>query len=324
MDDIVKMVVIGLTLIFCVSCQSEPQYSGNPILPDFHADPSAHVFGDELWIFPSHDVAGEKNYWNMVDWHAFSTTDLVNYKDHGVIFSLDHTTWAKRYAWAPDATERNGKYYFYFCASDEESGKNGIANAVGVAVADKPGGPYKDALEKPLFKTEDVGVPAMDPSIFIDDDEQTYLIFGAGHGEDGRVVIVKMNEDMISMKEVPRKIDLKNVGEGVWIHKYKDTYYFSYPTWAKKDENGKKYQDLVYSTSKKIYGPYTFRGPILQTGGRNVHHSIVEYKGGWYLFYHVPGPSNFERRVCAEMLEYHEDGTIKPMVVSEKGIYLKQ
>ena len=131
------------------------------VLPDFQADPSARVFHGKLYVYPSHDVAGSKD-WDMVDWHAFSTDDMIHFKDHGVIFSLKDVTWANKHAWAPDCIERNGKYYFYFPADDQ----------IGVAVSDSPTGPFKDALGKPLIGRNEAAVRSIDPNIFIDDDGQ--------------------------------------------------------------------------------------------------------------------------------------------------------
>ncbi len=123
-----------------------------PILPDFQADPSARVFGDTLWIYPSHDIAGSHG-WDMVDWHCFSSTDLTNWTDHGVIFGLKDLTWASKYAWAPDCINRNGKYYFYFPADFQ----------IGVAISKSPAGPFKDALGKPIIAKDEGGTTAIDP-----------------------------------------------------------------------------------------------------------------------------------------------------------------
>lgn len=108
------------------------QQARNPILPDFHADPSAHEWDGRMWIYPSHDIPGSTG-WDMVDWHCFSSEDLVHWTDHGVIFSLKDVSWAEKWAWAPDCVRRNGLYYFYFPADDQ----------IGVAVADRPEGPFR-------------------------------------------------------------------------------------------------------------------------------------------------------------------------------------
>ena len=153
-----------LVLAILALVLATPALAQKAILPDFHADPSAHEWDGRYWIYPSHDVPGSKD-WDMVDWHAFSSTDLVDWTDHGVIFSLKDIPWAKRWAWAPDAMKRNGRYYFYVTADDQ----------IGVGVSDKPYGPFKDPLGKPLVARGESGTRVMDPAIFVDDDGQAYL-----------------------------------------------------------------------------------------------------------------------------------------------------
>jgi beta-xylosidase len=186
------------------------------ILPDFEADPSARVFNGRLYVYPSHDRAGSKD-WDMVDWHVFSTDDMIHFKDHGVIFSLNDITWAKRYAWAPDCIERNGKFYFYFPADDQ----------IGVAISDSPTGPFKDALGKPLIARNEAGIRSIDPAVFIDDDGQAYLYFG---NSSGRLGVVKLKSDMITRDGPIQVLDVPNYHEGIWVHKRNGLYYFSYPS----------------------------------------------------------------------------------------------
>ena len=265
------------------------------ILPDFQADPSARVFNGRLYIYPSHDLAGNKD-WEMFDWHVFSTDDMVHWKDHGVIFSLKNITWATKNAWAPDCIERNGKYYFYFPADDQ----------IGVAVSDSPTGPFKDALGKPLIGRNEAGIRSIDPAVFLDDDGQAYLYFG---NSSGRLGVVKLKSDMITRDGPIKVLDVHNYHEGIWVHKRNGVYYFSYPS-----NRGDMVANLMeYSMAKGPMGPFEYKGVILDNRSRNVHGSITEFKGQWYLFYHVAGPSAYERRVCVALLYYNEDGTIKPI-----------
>jgi beta-xylosidase len=275
-----------------------PGFAQKPILPDFQADPSARVFDGRLYIYPSHDLPGSTG-WNMVDWHVFSTDDLVTWKDHGVIFSLKDITWADKFAWAPDCISRAGKYYFYFPADGQ----------IGVAVADSPVGPFKDALGKPLIRRGEAGLFCIDPCVFIDDDGQAYLYFGQ---KNDRVGVVKLQADMITRTGPIQVLDLPHYHEGIWIHKRNGIYYASYPSYL-----GKQIANLMeYSMAKSPLGPFDYRGVILDNHSRNVHGSITEYKDQWYLFYHVAGPSPYERRVCMEPLFYNSDGTIKPIPMS--------
>ena len=265
------------------------------ILPDFEADPSARVFHGRIYVYPSHDVAGSKD-WDMVDWHVFSSTDMEHWTDHGKIFGLSDITWAKQHAWAPDCIERNGKYYFYFPADDQ----------IGVAVGDSPTGPFKDALGKPLIGRMEAGIRSIDPNIFIDDDGQAYLYFGNSRD---KLAVVKLKKDMITRDGPIQVLEVKNYHEGIWVHKRQGLYYFSYPSYR-----GDMTANLMeYSIAKSPTGPFEYKGVILDNRSRNVHGSIAEYKGKWWLFYHVAGPSAYERRVCLAPLKYRADGTIEPI-----------
>lgn len=267
-----------------------------PILPGFYADPSARVFGDKLYIYPSHDSVGATNWESMVDWHVFSTDDMKTWTDHGVIFSLKDVTWAKKEAWAPDCIECNGKYYFYFPAGGQ----------IGVAVSDSPTGHFKDALGHPLIRRGEAGIHyCIDPCIFIDDDGQAYLYFGGGH----KLGVVKLKKDMITRDGSIQVLNMPKYYEGIWINKRDGIYYASYPT----RPPGHNANVMVYSMAKSPLGPFEYKGAILDNHSGNIHGSITRFKGRWYLFYHVAGPSTWERRVCVQPLSYNKDGTIKPM-----------
>lgn len=268
-----------------------------PILPDFYADPSARVFGDSVWIYPSHDIAGSTG-WDMTDWHCFSSPDLKKWTDHGIIFGLDKIDWASRYAWAPDCIERDGKYYFYYPADFQ----------IGVAVGDTPYGPFTDPLGKALIGRGEGDNTVMDPCVFIDDDGQAYMYFGQN-----KLSVVKLKEDMISRDGEISSIPLKNFHEGTWMHKRNGLYYLSYPS----DKGDKVANLLEYSIGKTPYGPFEYKGIIMDNRSRNVHHSILKFHGDWYLFYHVQGPSPYERRVCMEKIHYKLDGSIKPVQMSQ-------
>lgn len=290
--------------------------SGNPVIRHIYtADPSARVFNDTLFLYPSHD-RDTAQWWDMEDWHVFSTTDMINYHDHGVALSLEDISWADQFAWAPDCIKKNGKYYFYF-PTDQEN--------IGVAVSDRPYGPFKDPLGKPLLTKYTQGVVSdrdfIDPAVFIDDDGSAYLFVGQN-----TINVVKLNDDMISYDGDILIIEgAEDFFEAVWVHKYQDTYYLSY--------SGKG--QILYATSDQILGPYQFQGKILDkvNSGTN-HHSIVEYKGNWYLFYHnadlalekIPEDSpdreyiQWRRSVAVDRLYYNEDGTIKPVIPTSEGV----
>lgn len=307
----------------------------------YTADPSANVFNGKLYIYPSHDrdIEMESNdngdQYDMNDYHVFEMDDMTQPpKDLGLALHLDDVPWASKQLWAPDAATKGGKYYLYFPARD----KDGIFR-IGVAVSDAPGGPFK--AQPQCIK----GSFSIDPCVFTDDDGSTYMGFGGiwggqldkwvsgsfdpnGQEPEGNVPavcpkIAKLTGDMLEFAEKPRDLVIvdeagkplqahdhdRRYFEGPWIHKYNGTYYFSYST-------GDTHR-LVYATSKNIYGPYTYRGmflpPVL---GWTTHHSIVEYKGQWYLFYHdceLSKGINHKRCVKFCKLSYAADGSIVPM-----------
>ena len=149
--------------------------------------------------------------WDEVDWRVFSTEDLVNWTDHGVVFSLKDLSWAQKEAWAPDCIQRNGKYYFYFPAGGQ----------IGVAVSESPTGPFKDALGHPLISKGEAGIRyTIDPCIFIDDDGQAYLYFGGAR----QLGVVKLKDDMITRDGPIQVLDMPSYYEGIWIHKRHGIY----------------------------------------------------------------------------------------------------
>lgn len=296
---------------------------GNPlIINQYTADPSARVFGDALYIYPSHDKDDALSF-SMEDYHAFRTTDLVNYEDCGVIFNpLKQTSWAKAEAWAPDCVERNGKYYLYYPTDKRH---------IGVAVSDSPTGPFHDPLGHPLISIDTPGVICdrdfIDPAVFIDDDGQAYLFMGQN-----TVCCVKLNEDMISYSHKGgSKVNGKSTGvhiikgvkgffEAVWVHKRGKKYYISYSTSPLQGDKPR----IDYAVAEHPMGPYRYMGTILDpvNSGTN-HHSIVQFKNDWYLFYHTadlsrfnaPGVHNGVRRsICCDPLYYNNDGSICKVV----------
>ena len=310
-----KYLFVAITGLFTVSAV----YPQNPFITHMYtADPSAHVFDGKMYVYPSHDRDSARTF-DMIDWHVFSSEDLVNWTDHGVALAVEDIVWAEKEAWAPDCEYYNGKYYFYY-PTDQ--------NYIGVAVGDRPEGPFTDPLKKPLITRETPGVKAtrdlIDPSIFIDDDGTPYLFFGQND-----VNAVKLNEDMISFDDSIKIIQgTQEFFEAVWVHKYNNKYYMSYSGRA----NGKK---IYYGMADHPLGPYEYKGVILDevNSGTN-HHSIVEYNGQWYLFYHnsdlflknEPQDSEelrykgFRRSICVDYLYYNENGTIKEVIPTKEGI----
>ncbi|MDF7808665.1 family 43 glycosylhydrolase [Pontiellaceae bacterium B12219] len=277
---------------------------GNPIITHMYtADPSAHVWADgKMWIYPSHDQDDATSYGSMNGHHVFSSPDLVNWTDHGQIMHTDDISWARRgNLWAPDCAYKDGTYYYYYPARDKNN-----KNRIGVATSSSPSGPFTDSgsyIE---------GTDEIDPACFIDDDGQAYLYWG-GHRDALR--IVKLNDDMKSHSGV-KYVTLPKFYEGPWMHKRNGIYYLSYATGT--------HAPIAYCTSTSPMGPFTYQGILMDAvpGCVTNHHSIVKFKGRWYIFYHSAALSgrNHRRSVCVDYLYYNEDGTIKKVVQTEEGV----
>jgi beta-xylosidase len=195
----------------------------------------------------------------------------------------------------------NDHYYFYFPADDQ----------IGVAMSDSPSGPFKDALGKPLIERNESNTRAIDPAIFIDDDSTVYLYFGQN-----ALRVVKLKDDMITRDGKIMALEVTNFHEGAWMHKRKGLYYLTYPSYK-----GDKVANLLeYSIGESPLGPFRYKGVFFNNDSRNVHHSVIQIGDRWYLFYHIQGPTPYERRVCVEYLKYRKDGTIKEIKMTKKGV----
>jgi hypothetical protein len=276
----------------------------SPVLPGLNADPNIVRFGDTFYMYPTTDGF---DGWSGTLFKAYSSTDLVHWTDHGVILDLGpDVSWADSRAWAPTIAEKDGKYYFYFCAD---------AN-IGVAVSDSPTGPFKDALDKPLLKAGQFSGQMIDPAVFTDDDGQSYLYFGNGHA-----YVVPLGADMTSID--PSKVeDITPSGynEGSFVIKRDGTYYFM---WSENDTRDENYR-VAYATGPSPTGPWTKQGVILSkdlslgikgTG----HHSVVHVPNtdDWYIAYHrfaIPGGDGTHRETTIDKMEFGPDGLIKKVV----------
>jgi arabinoxylan arabinofuranohydrolase len=308
------IVLFILTGTFC--------FAQNPFITHLYtADPSARVFNDTLYVYPSHDE-DTATWFSMKDWHVFSTTDMKNWTDHGVAFSLKDISWAKSEAWAPDCINRDGRYFFYYPVEHSK---------IGVAEGNKPIGPFRDPLDSALIHTHSKGVVCnrdfIDPAVFIDEDGQAYLYMG-------QLIVnaIKLNRDMISYDGVVHLLKgTDDFFEAIWMHKYNGKYYLSYSAGS---------GEIKYCMSDNPLGPFEYKGVILRkmNSGTN-HHSIVQYKGHWYMFYHnsdlyfknhpdekpkfgwgyKDSPHTYRRSICVDELHYNADGTIQEVVPTKQG-----
>ena len=239
------------------------------------ADPSAHVWADgKMYLYTPHDEECQPDFF-MKNWHVFSSSDLVNWTDHGPCLSVDNLSWADNYAWAPDcAYKKNGKYYFCFPAGTGIKDRKNPENStkwmgIGIAVGDSPAGPFTDAIGGPLW-TESY---ANDPCLFIDGNGKGDIYFHGG----GDWLVGEMADDLLSIKSEFYKMDMggyKLKMEGPWVFKRNTIYYFTMP------ENNKI---ITYYMGNSPKGPWKYQGVIMKAEGGNNHHSIVEFKGQWIL-----------------------------------------
>jgi hypothetical protein len=267
----------------------------------YTADPAPMVYNDTVFLYTSHDEDDATGF-KMLDWLLYTSTDMVNWREHGAVASLKDFSWAGQDngAWAVQCIERNGKFYLY-CPMH--------GNGIGVLVADSPYGPFKDPLGKRLIETDHLWND-IDPSPFIDDDGQAYLYWG-----NPDVYYVKLNEDMISLSgevvKEPTKPD--NYQEGPWIWKRNAHYYMAYASTCCPEGIG-------YAMSNSPAGPWEYKGMIVDASDltRGNHPGIIEYKGNAYCFGHSydllkQSTSTFYERRSVDMdqMIYNEDGTIQ-------------
>jgi arabinoxylan arabinofuranohydrolase len=287
---------------------SQGVFALNPIITHLRtADPSAHVWADgKIWIYASHDQDNATDYSSMDGYHVFSSSDMYNWTDHGEVLHSRDVSWGIAgggWMWAPDCNYKNGTYYFYFPHKDA-----GGTFRIGVATSSKPEGPFTD------IGNYIQGTSGTDPACFIDDDGQAYLYFGSAK-------VGKLKPNMIELAEPARTVNYgaSNFGEGAWMHKYNGKYYYSYTDFTDP------VHQAYYSIGTNPYGPFEYKGPITTKNPpcAQDHHSIVEYKGQWYYFYHVGnynGCSGNRRNVCVEYLYYNPDGTIQPLTYPGAGV----
>ena len=305
----------------------------------YTADPSAHVFEGKLYIYPSHDLDldipsnDNGDQYAMEDYHVLSLDDFDSpVIDHGQVLHMKDVPWVSKQMWAPDCAFKNNMYYFYFPARDKDGNFR-----IGVATSPNPAGPFKP---EPNYIE---GSFSIDPAVLVDDDGRAYMYFGGlwggqlekwqtgtfkpdaiGPAGDEPALgprVAELTDDMLSFKEPPQQVQIldengkpitagdedRRYFEGPWMHKYNGYYYLSYSTGTT--------HYLVYAISKNPKGPFVYKGRILEPViGWTTHHSIVEFKGKWYLFYHdssLSGGIDNKRCVKYTELKYNPDGTIQ-------------
>jgi Beta-xylosidase len=294
--------------------------SSNPVLKGFYADPEIVKFGDAYYIYPTTDGFYG---WAGTQFHLFSSMDKIVWKDEGVILDVatEDVMWAIGSAWAPAITYKNEKYYFYFTAKREDG-----VSCIGVAVSDAPTGPFK-AMKEPLITMEMLQqkrIPMcqiIDPSIFIDEDETAYLLFG-----NGIPAIVTLNEDMLSIQQQTLKAleGAYDFREAISVMKRDRYYHF---TWSCDDTRSENYH-VNYGIADNIYGPINYKYAILEKSPEKDilgtgHHSIIKDsdEDKYYIAYHrfstpltrSPEENGYHREICIDCIQFSEEGLMKPV-----------
>ncbi len=311
-------------ILFTTACKrsqesEEINYTGNPLFDGWYADPASRVYGDTYWIFPTYS----DYYHEQVYFDAFSSPDLVNWTKHERIIDTLEVQWADSAMWAPASIKKDEKYYFFFAANDVHEGEVG---GIGVAVSDRPEGPYKDLLGEPLINEIINGAQPIDQYVFKDTDGTYYMYYGGW----GHCNVVKLNDDFTGLVPfedgtVYKEITPEEYVEGPFMFIRDGKYYFM---WSEGGWTGPDYR-VAYAISDNPLGPFEREGIILQQDpdvARGAgHHSVLQIPGEdeYYIVYHrrpLDETHRNHRVVCIEKLEFEQDGRIKPVQIGFQGV----
>ncbi|MET8161900.1 family 43 glycosylhydrolase [Sphaerisporangium sp. NPDC005289] len=282
----------------------------NPALPGYNADPQVRYLAGQYWIYPTSDGYAD---WGSTKFTAYSSPDLVNWTDHGVVLDLANVSWCHARAWAPTIAYRDGTYWLYFSACQQ----------IGVARSTSPSGPFTDALDRPLVSTGQYGEQEIDPDVFTDDDGTAYLYFGSGNAE-----VARLSASMTAFATAPARITPASFREASNVFKRNGTYYLMY---SENDTRSEDYR-VDYATSASPLGPFTKAAgsPVLSkdTGAGILgtgHSSVVKVPGRdeWYIAYHrfrIPGGDGTHREVCIDAMTFASDGSVNRIRPTLTGI----
>ncbi|WP_296943981.1 glycoside hydrolase family 43 protein [uncultured Massilia sp.] len=323
-------------------------HAANPIVPGWYADPEIRIFGHKYWIYPTYsddldaparassftpaqrrmraraDLIWEP-YLKQTFLDAFSSPDLVHWTRHERVLDVENVSWAAYAVWAPSALRRNGRYYLFFGANDIKG--DGQLGGIGVAVSDRPEGPFRDALGKPLVGAIHNGAQPIDQMVFQDDDGQVYMYYGGWKHAN----VVRLAPDLLSVVPFADGTTYKEITpdpayvEGSFMVKRKGVYYLM---WSEGEWTGPDYS-VAYAMGASPTGPFKRIGKILQQDGRIArgagHHSVVNVPGtdDWYIVYHrrpLADKNGNHREMAIDRLEFDADGTIRPVVMTNEGV----
>ncbi|HEX8405263.1 MAG TPA: glycoside hydrolase family 43 protein [Duganella sp.] len=323
-------------------------HASNPVVPGWYADPEIRVFKGKYWIYPTYSADDGKpdrskaftpaqqrmRAQSQLIWgpflkstfvNAFSSPDLVHWTKHSHVLDVAHVSWAAYALWAPSAVEHNGKYYLFFGANDIKS--DAQLGGIGVAVSDRPDGPFRDALGRPLIGQIHHGAQPIDQMVLKDDDGQFYMYYGGWKHAN----VLKLAPDLLSVVPFTDGTTFKEITpdpayvEGAFMVKRHGVYYFM---WSEGEWTGPDYS-VAYAMSASPLGPFKRIGKILQQDNHVArgagHHSVVNVPGTdhWYIAYHrrpLADTDGNHRQIAIEHMYFNEDGTIRPVVMTSEGV----
>lgn len=317
-----KSILISFAVIIAAAvssgCTSQRKTSGNPVFEGKYADPECVIWDGKYWIFPTASLPYEQQ--TYLD--AFSSEDLVNWTRHERIIDNSEVKWAWRAMWAPAIIRKDGSYYLFFGANDmHEKGEGGI----GVAVSERPEGPYRDMLGKPLIDEVINGAQPIDQFVF--EDNGTYYMYYGGWRHCNVGILKPDFTGFIPFEDgsLFKEITPENYVEGPFMFKKDGKYYFM---WSEGGWTGPDYC-VAYAIADSPMGPFNRIGKILQqdpeVGTGAGHHSVMhEPKSGkWYIVYHrhpIGSTDGNDRVVCIDEMLFDEQGYIKPVVMTFEGV----
>jgi beta-xylosidase len=314
------LLLAGLLLHGLLGTAQQKQSAGNPIFPGWYADPEGAIFNKTYWVYPTYSDKYEK----QVFMDAFSSADLITWKKHAHIIDTASIKWAKKAMWAPAIVNKDNKYYLFFAANDIQN--NNETGGIGVAVSNKPEGPYKDLLGKPLLDKFQNGAQPIDQFVFKDKDGQYYMIYGGWR----HCNIVKLKKDFTGFEPFEdgttfKEITPKGYVEGPFMFIRNNKYYFM---WSEGGWGGPHYK-VAYAMADSPFGPFERIGTVLQqdsavaTGAG--HHSVIQVPGKdqWYIVYHrrpLGETAANNRATCIDNMYFDEKGFIQPVKITFEGV----
>ena len=314
------LVLVFLVLSQTSFSQSAKKTSGNPVFPGWYADPEGIIFKNKYWIYPTYSAP----YKDQVFFDAFSSPDLVNWEKHEKILDTTSIKWAKRAIWAPSIIEKDKKYFMFFGANDIQNDQE--SGGIGVAVADKPEGPYKDHIGKPLIDKFHNGAQPIDQFVFKDKDGQYYLYYGGWK----HCNVAKLKDDFTGFVpfedgSIFKEITPKSYVEGPFMFIRNGKYYFM---WSEGGWTGPDYS-VAYAMSDSPFGPFERVDKILEQDPKVAtgagHNSVIQIPGKdqWYIVYHrrpLTETDGNHRETCIEVLTFNEKGLINPVKITKEGV----